>query len=299
MTIQDFLRDLGNKPKFYVMFCPDAELRPIYVQKFVQAHKGKPTYRDSIDIGKQPRQVGPKPVYIVIDWEPGLKKPHSKYMETNYPILLVYTKKGEPSEAVKEAYKDRIVVVPEVTGEQATNLLRRQGIPEPLIEFLKEKTDSTQEAILLGKQVVGLASELDISVQECFDNYYRQALLHRNIDEEPTEFLEAILKRQYSIIFKYLSSQRGNELFVYASILNWIEDMIKFCSCNGDFWNDAGLVAAKYRPLKAANVSRIPFVKLIRLYGEGLRSMQSIKINEPDPSTALEVFVCRIIRTLA
>lgn len=299
MTIQDFLIDLKNKPKFYVMFCPDAELRPIYIQKFVDVHRGKPVYRDSIDIGKQPRQIGPKPVYIVIDWEPGLKKPHSRYMNTNYPILLVYTKKTEPTEAVKEAYKNHIVVIPEVTGEQATNLLRKQGIPEPLIDFLKDKTDSTQEAILLGKQCVNLANELNLPIQNCFDIYYRTALQGRNIDEEPTEFLESILKKQFTQVFEYLLSQRGNELFVYAALLNWIEDIIKFCSCNGDYWNDAGLVAAKYKPFKLYGIHRIPFVKFIRLYGIGLKGMQSIKINESDPGTALEVFVCRIIQILA
>lgn len=298
MTIQDFLRDLANKPRFYVMFCPDTELRPIYINKFVQAHKGKPVYRDSVDIGKQPRQIGPKPVYIVLDWDQGLKKPSPRYMNTNYPVLLVYTKKTEPSDAVKEAYKNRIVVIPEVTGEQATNLLRKQGIPEPLIDFLKEKTDSTQEAILLGRQAVELSKELGLSVQDCFNVYYRKALENRNLDEEPTEFLEAILKKQASVVFSYLASQRGNELFIYASLLNWLEDMIKFCSCNGDYWNDAGLVAARYKPFRAAGVSRIPFVQLMRLYEAGLVSMQSIKINESDPSSALEVFVCRIIRTL-
>lgn len=298
MTIQDFLRDLVNKPKFYVMFCPDAQLRPIYIKKFVDAHHGKPVYRESMDIGKQPRQIGPKPVYVIQDWESGLKKPHSRYMNVNYPVLLVYTKKTTLSEAVQEAYKGHIVVIPEVTGEQATNLLRKQGIPEPLIDYLKEKTDSTQEAILLGRQILELSTDLNITIQDCFDTYYRKALQGRNIDEEPTEFLDALLTRRFDLVFSYLLSQRGNELFVYASLLNWLEDMIRFCSCNGDFWNDAGLVAAKYKPFRMANINRIPFIQLIRLYGEGLKSMQSVKINEPNPDIALEVFVCRIIQIL-
>lgn len=298
MTIQDFLRDLANKPRFYIMYCPDSELRPIYIKKFVEAHNGKQVNRETMDIGKQPRQIGPKPVYVVTDWDDPHKKPSHKYLNVNYPVLLVYTKYDEPTEAVKEVFEGHIVVIPKVTGTQVTTLLKKQGVPEPIINFLKEKTSSSQESILLGKQLMALSKELNLMPQDCFELYYKKALVGRNIDEEPTEFLMSILERKYQITFEYLASQRGNELFVYASLLNWLEDMIKFCSCNGDFWNDAGLVAAKYNPFKQARVSKIPYVVLVRLYEEGLRSMQSIKINEPDPSTALEVFVCRIIQTL-
>ena len=75
MTIQNYLMRLKDKPKFYILFCKDSELRPIYINKFVEAHGGKPVYRTSMDIGKQPRQIGPKPVYIVMDWDTALKKP--------------------------------------------------------------------------------------------------------------------------------------------------------------------------------------------------------------------------------
>lgn len=299
MDVREFLLELNtNKPKFFVMYCSESELRPIYINKFVEAHGGKLTYKESLDIGKQPRMIGKKPVYVIVDWEPGIKKPSSKYMNVNYPVLLVYTKKGEPSEAVKQAYPKNWVVIPEVTGEQATNLLKKEGIPPMIIEFLKEKTSGTQEAILLGKQCVELANDIGATVSNCFDMYYRKGLIDRNIDEEPTDFLQALLFDRYSSAFSYLLSQRGNELFVYAALLNWIEDIIKVCSCKGNFWEDAGLVAAKYKPLQQVGVNRIPYTVWIRLYEEGLRSYQSIKINESDPGTALEVFVCRIIQTM-
>ena len=102
----------------------------------------------------------------------------------------------------------------------------------------------------------------------------------------------------YKLVFYYLYMQRGNELFVFAALLNWIEEIIKFCSCTGDYWNDAGLVAAKYKLFQQARYNRIPFLQLIALYHTGLRSMQSIKINEADPASCLEVFVCHIIQTL-
>lgn len=298
MTIQNYLVRLKDKPKFYILFCKDAELRPIYITKFVEAHGGKPVYRDSMDIGKQPRQIGPKPVYIVVDWDTALKKPHRRIMNVSYPVLLVYTNKDEPSEAVQEAYKDHIVVVPPVTGEQASNLMRKQGVPDPVIDYLKEKTSSAQEAILLSKQLVELSEDLSLPIPECFERYFKKALVSRNIDEEPTEFLNALLTRQYGVAFSYTATQVGNELFVFAAVLNWLEDIIRFCSCNGDYWNDAGLVAAKYKPFKQYGVSRIPFIKYIKLYELGLRLMQSIKINEPNPSIALEVFLCHIMQTL-
>ena len=143
-----------------------------------------------------------------------------------------------------------------------------------------------------------MASDLELSLQDCFNQYYRNWLDGRNLDEEPTEFLNALLFGNQNIVFDYLRNQRGNELFIYASILNWLEDIIRFCSCEGDYWNDAGLVAAKYKVFRSQGVSRKPFFIWIRLYESGLRSMQSIKINEADPSVALEVFICFIIQTL-
>lgn len=297
MDIKSFLIALKDKPLFYVMFCSDAELRPIYVRKFIEAHDGKAIYKEELQTGKQPRLIGKKPVYIVQDWEPGIKKPKTDYMKVNVPTLLLYTQK-EPTETVKEVYKDRIVVIPEVTGEQATNLLSKSGLSSKIIDILKEKTSGTQEAILLGKQVISLSEELGISQQKCFDTYFLKALKDRNLDEEPTEFLQSILTKNFNYTFQYLAENTSNELFVFGCVLNWIEDIIKFCSCNGDYWNDAGLVSAKYTPFKNSNVRKIPFIQWIRIYEFGLRLMQSIKINEPDPSSVLEVFICYIIRIL-
>lgn len=297
MDIRGFLKDLENKTLCYVMFCPDSELRPIYVNKFVEAHAGKAVYREDPIIGKQPRIIGKKPVYIVTDWDQGLKKPKMEYLRTNVPMLLLYTTK-EPSEQVKDVYGDHLVVIPPVTGEQAANLMLKLGLPIPIIDYLKEKTSGTQEAILLGKQVLSLSKELDLSLEDCFKQYFVPGLESRNADEEPTEFLSSILNKDFNYVFKYLLEQRGNELFVFGCLLNWIEEIIRFCSCNGDYWNDAALVKAKWVPFKEAKVNRLPFLKWIRMHEFGLQSMQSIKINEPDPGSALEGFVCRIIQTL-
>ena len=46
MDIKSFLIALKDKPLFYVMFCSDAELRPIYVRKFIEAHDGKAIYKE-------------------------------------------------------------------------------------------------------------------------------------------------------------------------------------------------------------------------------------------------------------
>lgn len=297
MDIKEFLQGLANKPMFIVMFCPDSELRPIYVNKFVDAHQGRLVYRDDLLGGKQPRVIGKKPVYVILDWEPGLKKPKLEYSKVTFPTLLLYTGKG-PSESVKTVYGEHIVEIPPVTGEQATNLLSRLGLPFDIIDFLKAKTSGTQEAILLGKQVLSLSEELNLSVNDCFNSYFKLGLEGRNTDEEPTELLDSMLSRNYRYIFNYLLEQRGNELFVFGCILNWLEDLIKFCSCNGDYWNDAGLVSAKYKPFKQAGVNRVPFIQWIKVYEFGLHMMHSIKINEPDPGSALEVFICRIIQTL-
>ena len=300
MELQTFIRLIktGEKPKFMVLFCPDSCLKRTYIDLFVNAHHGKPVYRESLEGSKQPRQIGVKPVYVVVDWDQGLKKPSHKYMNVSAPTLLFYTKKGEPSSAVLEAYGDYVTVVPPVTGEQVTNILLRDAIPEPIIEFFKGHTDNVSEALLLGKQLSELAPELNMDISACFDTYFKPHLINRNQDEEPTEFLESIANRDYKTTFSYLAGQRGNELFVYAAVLNWLEDIIKYCSCTGDYWNDAGLVAAKYNVFKRANYARIPFLKLIHLYGEGVRSMQSIKLNESDPATALEAFVICVIQTL-
>ena len=297
MDIRGFLKDLENKPLFYMMFCPDSELRPIYINKFAEAHQGKVVYREDPIIGKQPRTIGKKPVYVVVDWEQGLKKPKAEYMNTNVPMLVLYTSK-EPSEQVAKVYGEHIVVIPPVTGEQAANLLSKLGLSTSIIDYLKEKTSGTQEAILLGKQVLSLANDLNMSVEECFDTYFKLGLKGRNVDEEPTEFLEGVLNKDFNYVFNYLLEQRGNEFFIFGCLLNWLEEVIRFCSCTGDYWNDAGLVKARWAPFQAAKVNRVPFLKWIRLHERGLAHIQSTKINEPDPSSPLEVYVCRIIQTL-
>lgn len=299
MSVQAFLTALADKPKFYILICPDSELRSVYIKLFTEAHGGKPVYRDTVDIGKQPRTIGPKPVYIVLDYEPVLKKPSAAYKETSYPVLVLFTKEKTISTAMEEVYADCLAEIPSITGEQATAALRKNNVPEYMIEYLKAKTSTTQEAILVGKQLMSLATELGIPAQQCLDLYFRKALDGRNEDEEPTEFLQGILTRNYQTVFYYLQAQLGNELFVFSCLLNWIQDMIKFCSCGGQYWEEGGLVAAKYNPFKQAKIIRIPFIKLVRLHEFGLKTMQSIKLNEPDPSAALEVFVCRIIQTLA
>lgn len=299
MSVQEFLKALPSKPMFYILVCPDAELRSVYIKLFSEAHKGKVTYKDTVDIGRQPRTIGLKPVYVVLDFDPVLKKPSNSYIKTTNPVLVLFTKERALSQEVLETYEGHIAVIPEVTGEQASGALRKIGVPEVMIEYLKAKTSSTQEAILMGKQLVSLAHDLDIPVQQCLDRYFRTALDSRNEDEEPTDFLRSILQRNYQAVFYYTLMQRGNELFVFAALLNWIQDMIKFCSCNGQYWEEGGLVAAKYNPFKQAGIINIPFSKLIKLHEAGLAAMHSIKLNEPDPGTALEVFICRVIRTLA
>lgn len=298
MTVQEYL-NRKESLKFCVMFCPDAELRSVYINIFSQAHKGKVTYRETLDFGKQPRQIGAPPVYVLLDWEPGIKKPSAKYKQNKFPVLLMYTTNKEPSQAVKDAYGDAVVVIPPITGAQVTTKLSRSGLSAEIIDYIKAKTDTAQAAILIGTQIVDLAHDLNMSNEDCFARYYQPWLSSQNIDEEPTEFLNALLTKDYQTVFSYISTQRGNELFVFASILNWLEDLIKYCACTGtNYWEEAGLVAARYKPFQAARVKRIPFVQLVHLYEYGLYALQSIKLNESDPTSALEVFVCRIIQRL-
>lgn len=298
MTVQEYLVCLNKeKPLFMTMYCDDPELRPIYVNMFVKTHGGVIVNRDSLELGKQPRMIGKKPVYIVTDWEPGRKNPKPSYSHTHVPVLLLYTS-GKPTAAQLEAYNNKVVEIPPVTGAQVTTMLTKAGLDEGLIEYIKSKTDTTREALLIGKQVAELAKDLGMAINDCFNTYFANSLKNRNIDEEPTEFLDSLLTGRANVCFEYLASQVGNEFFVFASILNWLEDIIKFCSCEGDYWNNARLVAARYKPFRDANLQRIPFSNWVRLYEDGLRIMQSIKINQPDPNACLEVFVCHIIRIL-
>jgi len=297
MTIPEYLKAVGEKKLFFVLYCEDTDLRAVYVKKFLEAHNGIPAIRESLDLGKQPRQIGKKPVYLVMNWEPGRRAPKHSHAKVNVPVMLIYTS-GKPTQAQIDAYGDCVVEIPPVTGAQVTTLLKKQGLTDSIIDYLKEKTDTTQEALLIGKQISELSSDLSQPVEETFKAYFYNSLKNRNIDEEPTEFLQGILRGDATLCFDYIASQVGNEFFVFASLLNWIEDIIRFCSCNGDYWNDAGLVAIKYRPFKDANLSRIPYIKWIQLYQDGLSILQSLKINQPSPSTSLEVFLCHIIRTL-
>lgn len=299
MTIVDYLDLLKNEelPNYFIICSTDTELRLVYLKLFCEAHKCGYKYVDSIDFKARTRALGKKEVLILTDFKPVLDKPSEMYMEYNKPVVYFYTTPKGITKEVEQFYNNRVLVIYEITREQAKFILAKKGVADPAIQYLSENVDNPTYMRRYGIQMLSLCADLKISQQQCFETYY-MSQLRADISENPEPFFQAILTRNFAFVSEYIRQQSGNEFYVYASIFRWFENLIRYKASNGDYWHKGGLVKAVYSTFQQNNWNYLPITDIIAMYHKGKQYRDRIKNTERDAITALEVYVCYIIRTL-
>ena len=297
MNIPEFIAELANKPTYFIIMANDSDLRRLYINRFCAAHNAKPKFVEKVEFKNKSRSLIKNEVLVLTDFDAVLEKHKPEFKTTDKTVLYVFTKIKTVKEDTAAFYHNRILTIADLTEQQADNILEKQGLDSAVIQFLNENAPNPSCIRLWGLQAIDLAQSLNMSHKECFDIYFKPHL-KTDIDEEPTPFLNAILDSDYSFVFEYLESQRGNEFWVYAALFRWMEQLIRFVTCNRDYWNTGGLVKAVYSNFQNRGLERMPAVEWINLYHLGLAARERIKLTERDAMSGLEIFVCTIINKL-
>jgi len=299
MIVADYVDILTGKepPNYFIICASDTEMRLVYLNLFCDAHKCGYRYVDSIDFKNRTRTLGKKEVLVLTDFKPVLENPSELYTEYNKPVVFCYTSPKGITKAVEQFYDKRVLIMNEITRDQARFILAKKGLATPAIQYLCENVANPTHVRRYGLQMLSLCNDLNISQQECFETYFK-AQLRADVSEDPEPFFQAILTRNFAFVAEYIRQQSGNEFYVYASIFRWFENLIRFKASNGDYWNKGKLVKAIYSNYQHNDWRYLSVTDIMNLYSLGCRYRDNIKNSERDPITALEVYVCYIIRTL-
>ena len=299
MTIQEYLNVLEQDevPNYFIICSTDADLRLVYLKLFCEAHKCNYRYVENVEFKNRTRVLGKPEVLVLTDFKPVLEKPQDLYKEYNRPIVYMYTSSKGITKDIEKVYDERVLVVSEITREQAENILLKKGLAEPAIQYFSENISNPTYMRRYGLQMLDLCKDLNIDQQTCFETYYREQV-RAEISENPEPFFKAILNKDFNFVYTYLEQQSGNEFYVYAAIFRWLENLLRFLASRGDYWNKGGLVKAVYSQYQPYNWSGMSYVEIMHLYDKGIEYRDAIKNTERDPLTALEVYVCYIIHSL-
>lgn len=297
MNLQDFKTRMENPPNHMVIMANDYDLRTLYLKQFCKAHNSVATFVESIDWKSKGRVLGASQVLVLTDDADILSLPKPEYKPSNRKVVYLYTSIKKIPQAAQEFFGDDILIIEDLTWAQAANILRKKNLSQSIIDHMSKNLDKPCTMRLFGLQILEMANDMGMSDLDTFNRYYKP-WMQSDISEEPGPFCDAILNGDFTFVFTYLEAQRGNEFFVYASIFRWLEQIMRFVSCNNDFWNTGGLVKAVYTNFQGRGLQNIPWVEWIHLYKLGLNSRHNIKVSERDALTGLEVYVCTILRTL-
>lgn len=297
MTITEFKERMKNPPRYFIIMANDYDLRSLYIKQFCKAHNAEPLEVESIDWKSKSRVLGKNQVHILTDNMDIINSPKPEHKVTNRIVVYRYTSIKNIPKSTEEFFDGNVLVIEDLTQAQAVNILNKKKLSPIIIEHMKQTVDTPANMRLYGLQILKLAEELGMSDVDTFKTYYKP-WMQSDISEEPGPFCDAILDGDFTFIFTYLEAQRGNEFFVYASIFRWLEQIMRFVSCNNDYWNTGGLVKAVYTRFQGRGLQNIPWVEWVNLYRLGLQSRQQIKVSERDALTGLEVYVCSILQTL-
>lgn len=299
MTIQEYLKvlDSGELPNYFIICSTDTELRLVYLKLFCEAYNCNYKYVDNIEFKNRTRVLGKTEVLVLTDFKPVIEKPHEMYKEYSRPIVYMYTSPKGITTEIEKFYDNRVLVVSEITREQAENILLKKGLAEPAIQYFCENISNPTYVRRYGLQMLALCKDLNMDQQTCFETYYKEQV-RADISEEPEPFFKAILTKDLDFVCEYLKQQSGNEFYVYAAIFRWLENLLRFLASKGDYWNKGGLVKAVYSQYQNNNWSNITYLDIIRLYDMGIEYRDTIKSTERDPLTALEVYTCCITQCL-
>lgn len=299
MTIQEYLNiiDSGNPPNYFIICSTDTELRLVYLKEFCAAHNCGYRHAENIDFKNRTRVLGKPEVLVLTDFKPILEKPQDMFKEYTRPVVYMYTNLKGITKEIKKFYDDRVLIISEITKEQAENILLKAGLAEPAIQYFSENISSPTVMRRVGLQMLELCKDMNLNQQQCFETYFKDQY-RAELSENPEPFFNAILRKDFDFVFEYLEQQSGNEFYVYASIFRWLENLLRFLASRGDYWNKGGLVKAVYSQYQPYNWGGMSYVEIMHLYDKGIEYRDAIKNTERDPLTALEVYVCYIIHSL-
>lgn len=299
MTIPEYLKllDQTPPPNYFIICSTDTELRLVYLKLFCETHRCKYKYVESIEFKNRSRILGNPEVLVLTDFKPVIDKPHEMYKEYTRPVVYMYTNPKGITKDIEKFYDDRVLVISEITREQAENILLKKGLAEPAIQYFSENISNPTYIRRYGLQMLDLCKDLNIDQRTCFEIYYKEQV-RADISEDPEPFFKAILNKDFNYVYTYLEQQAGNEFYVYAAIFRWLENLLRFLASRGDYWNKGELVKAVYSQYQNYNWSGLSFVEIMHLYDKGLAYRDAIKNTERDALTALEVYVCYIIHNL-
>lgn len=302
MTIAEYITALQQEqlPNFFILCSTDAELRLVYLKLFCDAHKCKHRHVESIDFKNRTRVLGKKEVLVLTDFKPVLDKPSELYTEYNKPVVYMYTNPKGINESVEKFYNNNVLIVNEITRTQAEYILAKKGVDKPIIDYLIRNVENPTHVRRHGLRLLEMCKDLNINQKECFKTYF-EAQLRADIGENPEPLFQAILTCNMTFIHTYLRQQEGNEFYIYASLFNWLGNLIRFRASyrSHEYWSVGGLAKAVSDSFPHTdNWLNIPISELMCLYCQGIDFRTAIKSTERDARVALEVFICCIIRTL-
>ena len=300
MTIAEYLDVLKSEtiPNFFIICSTDTELRLVYLKLFCEAHQCRYKYVESVDFKARTRVLGKKEVLVLTDFKPVLSNMSEMYKEYNRPVVYMYTNPKGITKEVEQFYDNRVLIINEITKDQAEFILTKKGVAKPAIDYFIEHVKNPTYVRRYGLQMLSLCAELNISQEECFKTYY-ESQLRKDLDEDPTPFFKHLLERDFTFVYEYLSQQGGNEFYVYAAIFRWLEKLLRYKTGGTDYWDKGGLGKYDNTDLFKHNTwSRLTIPMIISLYDKGIKYQNDIKNTERDALTALEVYVCCIIHTL-
>lgn len=297
MNLAEFRTAMQNPPQHIVIMANDYDLRALYLKQFCNAHKSTATFVEKIDWKSKGRVLSSNQVLVLSDDWDIINSPKPEYKPVNRTVVYLYTSIKKIPESTVEFFDNNVLVIEDLTQAQASNILTKKGLSQEIIDHMKLNVDSPANMRLFGLQILDLANSLGESDVEVFRTYFKPWMVS-DISEEPGPFCDALLDGDFEFIFTYLEAQRGNEFFVYASIFRWLEQLMRFVSCSGDYWNQGGLVKAVYSNFQGRGLQNIPWVDWIYLYRLGLKFRRQIKVSERDALTGLEVYVCIILQIL-
>lgn len=299
MTIQEYLNiiDSGDPPNYFIICSTDTELRLVYLKEFCAAHMCGYRHVENIDFKNRTRVLGKPEVQVLTDFKLILEKPQELYKEYTRPVVYMYTNPKGITKEIEKFYDERVLVVSEITREQAENILLKAGLAEPAIQYFSENITNPTIMRRVGLQMLELCKDMNMNQQQCFETYFKDQY-RAELSENPEPFFNAILCKDFDFVFAYLEQQGGNEFYVYASIFRWLENLLRFLASKGDYWNKGGLVKAVYSNYQKNNWSGITYLDIIHWYDKGIACRDAIKSTERDALTALEGYTCYIIQQL-
>ena len=86
--------------------------------------------------------LGKPEVQVLTDFKSILDKPQELYKEYTRPVVYMFTNPKGITKEIEKFYDDHVLIISEITKEQAENILLKAGLAEPAIQYFSENISS-------------------------------------------------------------------------------------------------------------------------------------------------------------